>query len=49
LFLKLPPQLPHLPHRFAQLTEEQLAVSPEIRECRKKVAQAIVRDPVSAV
>ena len=30
LFLELPAQLPHLPQRFAQLTEQQLAISPQI-------------------
>ena len=49
LFPKLPAQLPHLPHRFPQLTEQQLTVAPEIRECRQKIAEAIVRYSVYAV
>jgi hypothetical protein len=49
LFLQLPPQLSHFPHRFAQLTEQQLAVSPQIRKCGQKIGQTIVRDTVCAV
>jgi hypothetical protein len=45
---KLAAKLPHLAHRFAQLTEEQLAVSTQIGECGQKIAQPIVRDGVYA-
>jgi hypothetical protein len=49
LFLKLPAQLPHLPHGFTQLTKEQLAVAPEIRKAGKKIVQPIVGDSVPAM
>ena len=48
LFLKLAPQLPHLTQGFAQLTDKQLAIAPQIRKSRKKIVQAITGDSILA-
>ena len=49
LFLRLRSQLPHLSHRFTQLSDQLPAVSLEIGERGKKIVKTIVRGSSSAV
>src|SRR5215210_7949214 len=39
LFPELSAEFPHLPYRFTELAQQQLAVPSKIRECGKKIVQ----------